>query len=63
MELAEIVAGEIKLLLRLPSRLHAALVRLRLRDTRSLNGEMIYLLRRAVIDAGEDPDADLPADE
>lgn len=58
MAIDEAVAGETKLLLRLPPRLHAALVRLGLRETRSLNGQIIHLLRQGVIQAGEDPDAE-----
>lgn len=48
--------------IRLPRALHAALVRLAARDLRSLNNEMLYLLRRGVVAEGEDPDHD-PSEE
>jgi hypothetical protein len=55
-----IFAGElpdtVKVVIRLPPALHAALVRLAARDLRSLNGEMLFFLRREVIIEGEDPD-------
>jgi hypothetical protein len=48
----------VNVVIRLPRALHAALVRLAGRDLRSLNGEMLFLLRREVIIEGEDPDHD-----
>lgn len=60
----DFVAGEIKFLLRLPPQLHAALVRLAQRETRSLHGQIIHLLRQGVTQAGENPDAEpSPADQ
>jgi hypothetical protein len=48
----------VNLVLRLPRPLHAALVRLAQRDLRSLNAQMIYLLRKDVLEAGENPDGE-----
>lgn len=44
------VVGEVKLLLRLPPELHALVKALAERDVRSLNSEIVYLLRRAAED-------------
>jgi hypothetical protein len=41
------VVGEIKILVRLPPDLHAILKALAERDVRSLNSEIVYLLRQA----------------
>lgn len=59
----DIFAGElphdtVNVVIRLPRGLHTALVRLAARDLRSLNGEMLFFLRREVIIEGEDPDRD-----
>ena len=43
-------------MLRLPAWLHAALVSLADRETRSLNGQIVHLLREAVRDEDE-PDS------
>lgn len=43
----ESVVGEIKLILRLPPDLHALVKALAERDERSLNKEIVYLLKRA----------------
>jgi hypothetical protein len=45
--MVETLVGEIKILVRLPPDLHALLKELAERDVRSLNSEMVYLLRRA----------------
>jgi hypothetical protein len=58
MRVEEAVAGETRFLLRLPPRLYAALVRLAQRETRSLHGQIIHLLRQGAIEAGEDPDSE-----
>jgi hypothetical protein len=50
----ETVAGEVKLLLRLPPDLHAVLVELARRETRSLNGQLVHMLRQAVVEAQEE---------
>lgn len=42
------VAGELKFLLRLPPDLHAALVEISKQDTRSLNGQIVHILRQYV---------------
>ena len=44
----ETVAGEVKLLLRLPPDLHAALVEFAKHQTRSLNGQIVHMLRQDV---------------
>lgn len=44
------VVGEVKLILRLPPDLHATLKALAERDVRSLNSEMVYLLRQATLE-------------
>jgi hypothetical protein len=42
------VVGEIRVLLRVPPELHAALTKLARRETRSLNGQLIHMLRQAL---------------
>jgi hypothetical protein len=42
------VVGEIRVLVRIPPELHAALKTIAGREMRSLNSEIIYLLKRAV---------------
>lgn len=44
------VAGEVRVLFRMPPRLHAALTKLARRESRSLNGQMVYLLRQCMPD-------------
>ena len=45
------MAALVRLLLRLPADLHAALVAMAEREERSLHGQIIYLLRKAVEEA------------
>lgn len=47
---------EVKLQLRLPPELHAALVELATREERSLNGQIVYLLRGAMPPADPSPE-------
>lgn len=44
----ETVVGEVKLMLRLPPDVHAAIVEIAKQETRSLNGQLVYFLRKAV---------------
>lgn len=39
--------AEVKLQLRLPPELHAALVEMAVKEQRSLNGQIVYLLKQA----------------
>lgn len=46
----DVVVGEVSLILRLPPDLHAKLKALAERDERSLNREIVYLLKQAAED-------------
>lgn len=48
MAYAVTMAEVVRLLLRLPPDLHAALVALAAREQRSLHGQIVYLLRKAI---------------
>jgi hypothetical protein len=56
------VEDEIRITLRIPASLHAALLERARRDLRSLNGEIVYLLQRASSepDSGQIPDGQPP---
>lgn len=56
----EAVADDVRYLLRIPRGLHAALVELAHAEMRSLQSQIIYLLRQDVIELGKDPDAEQP---
>jgi hypothetical protein len=56
------VEHEIRITLRIPASLHAALLERARRDLRSLNGEIVYLLQRATSepDSGQISDGQPP---